>query len=73
MECSVWNWNGLRNAKGSHGHLMASEKTVEGRVCSGGSEDRVISSLVPGLCRDMWLASWDRNLAPEYEVLVEDG
>jgi hypothetical protein len=53
MDCSVWNWDGLGNAKGSHGYLMASEKTVEGRVCSGGSEDRVISSLVPGLCRDM--------------------
>jgi hypothetical protein len=72
-DCNVWNWKGLRNAIGSHGHLMASEKIVEGRVCSGGNVDRVIFSLVPGLYRGMWLASWDHNLAPEYEVLVEGG
>jgi len=53
MDCSVWNWSDLRNAKETRGHLPASERIVEGRVCSGGSEDRVISSLVPGLCRDM--------------------
>jgi len=73
MDCTVWNWKGLRNATGSHDHLRASEWIAERRACSDGDVDRVISSLVPGLCRDVWLASWDRNLAPGNEGWVGDG
>jgi hypothetical protein len=74
MEYIVWNWKSLGSARG-HGHLIASEKTAEEKVCSEmwGSEDRVISFFGLGLLPGVKVASLDRNLALGCEVLEGDG